>query len=67
MQVEEKGGNLIITIPKNVKPIVSATGKTLQIATSHGNMPTSVLVDGQAVSVGVNAFIKNPKYVKPTA
>ncbi len=64
MQVIVKDKNLVITIPMNAKPTVSATGKTLQVASSHGNQPTSVQVDGQPVVVGVNAYIKNPNHSK---
>lgn len=65
MQVEEKGNNIIITIPKNPKPVLTPSNKSFMIASSHGNTPTSLQVDGQPVIVGVNCFIKNPKYVKP--
>ena len=65
MQVVEKDGNLVITIPKNAKPSPSDSGKTLQVASSHGNTPTNLQVDGSPLIVGVNAHIKNPKYVKP--
>ncbi len=65
MQVEEKGGNIIITIPKNVKPVPSSTQKTLIVASSHGFIPTSLQVDGRPVSAMVNLTVKNPEYVKP--
>jgi hypothetical protein len=42
-------------------PTPSASGKTLVIATTHGNQPTDVLLDGQPVIVGVNAYIRNKK------
>ncbi len=65
MQVVEKDGNIIITIPKNVKPVLSSTGKTLIVASSHGFIPTSLQVDSLPVSAMVNLTVKNPKYVKP--
>ena len=65
MQTEVKGDNLIITIPMNKKPVVSASGKTLQVASSHGNTPTATQVDNSPLIVGVNAYIRNPAYVKP--
>ncbi len=65
MQVVEKDGNIVITIPKNVKPVLSSTGKTLIVASSHGFIPTSLQVDGLPVSAMVNLTVKNPKYVKP--
>ena len=38
-------GELIITIPVNAKPVPSTSGKTLQVASSHGNTPTNIQVD----------------------
>ena len=58
MQVEIKDGNLVITIPMQ-KPTPSASGKTLVVASSHGNQPTSASVDGKPVVVGLNAYIRN--------
>ena len=37
----------------------SASGKTLIVATTHGNQPTDVTVNGKPVIVGVNAYIHN--------
>ncbi len=68
MQVVEKDGNLVITIPKNAKLVPSTgTGKTLIVASSHGFVPTGMQVAGAPVSVMVTATIKNPKYVKTPA
>lgn len=58
MQVELKNNKLIITIDVNVKPIPSASGKTLVVASSHGNQRTAVMIDGKPVIVGVNAYIR---------
>lgn len=58
MKAELKQGKLIITIDANEKPVPSASGKTLVVASSHGNQPTSCVVDGKPVIVGVNAYIK---------
>ena len=58
MQVEIKNGNLVITIPMQ-KPTPSASGKTLVVASSHGNQPTAVQVDGKPIIVGLNAYIRN--------
>ena len=57
MTAEIKDGNLIITIPLE-KPTPSASGKTFVVASSHGNMKTSAMIDGKQVIVGVNAYIK---------
>jgi hypothetical protein len=48
---------LILELPLT-KPTASSTGKTLSVASSHGNQPTTVQVDGKVVTVGVNAYIK---------
>ena len=58
MKVEIKDGDLVITIPMQ-KPAPSASGKTLVVASSHGNQPTSAQVDGKPVVVGLNAYIRN--------
>lgn len=58
MQVEIKDGKLIITVPVN-KPLVrSASGKTLLVASSNGNVATTAVVDGKPVVVGLNAYVK---------
>ncbi len=43
------------------EPTPSATGKTLVVATTHGNQPTDVMLGEQALIVGVNAYIRNKK------
>jgi hypothetical protein len=53
-----KDGNLIITLPMNDKPVPSASGKTLVIASTRGNVTTELEVDGKPVVLGVNAYIK---------
>ena len=40
------------------EPTPSASGKTLVVATTHGNVPTDVQIDGKPVTVGVNAYIR---------
>jgi len=52
-----EGNELVIRIPLNPTPVVSSTGKTLVIASSHGNKQTEAKVNGQPVIVGVNAYI----------
>ena len=39
-------------------PTPSASGKTLVVASSHGNMITDATVDGKKVTIGLNAYIK---------
>jgi len=40
------------------EPTPSASGKTLVIATTHGNVPSDVQIDGKPVIVGCNAYIR---------
>lgn len=51
-------GVLVLRVPMNEKPELSASGKTYVVASSHGNKETTVKVDGKFVVVGVNAYIK---------
>jgi hypothetical protein len=57
MNTEIKNGFLIITLPLQT-PTPSGSGKTLVVASSHGNVKTSALVEGKPVTIGVNAYIK---------
>jgi len=59
VKVDEDKGLLIITVPilKPLKP--SKTGKSLTVATTHGNRPTEAQVQGKPLIVGVNAYIRN--------
>ena len=59
MKVEVKGKLLVIEIEMNSKPVPSASGKTLVVASSHGNQATTATVAGKPVVVGLNAYIKN--------
>ena len=56
MTVTQDKNDLVIRIPLG-KPVPSASGKTFVVASSRGNMPTGILVEGQPVIVGFNAFI----------
>ena len=58
MKAEIKGKKLIIEIEMNPEPILSASGKTHVVASSHGNQPTNVEIDGKVLVVGINAYIK---------
>lgn len=50
-------GYLVIRVPMNPTPTRSATGKTLVVASSHGNKQTELEIEGKPVFVGVNAYI----------
>ncbi len=52
-------GYLIIRLPLNVTPTPSSSGKTLVVASSHGNKPTELEINGKPVIVGVNAYVRH--------
>ncbi|HYD90364.1 MAG TPA: hypothetical protein VEA37_02630 [Flavobacterium sp.] len=58
MKVELKGGNIVITMPAEIKdPPPSKSGKTLTVAGTGGFVETESTVNGKKVWVNVNAFI----------
>jgi hypothetical protein len=57
MKATIKNGTLIVEIPMN-EPRPSASGKTMVVASSGGNVTTTAEVNGQPVVIGVNAYIK---------
>jgi hypothetical protein len=48
---------LIITIDTQA-PVPSKSKKSLVLATTHGNQASGVNVDGKALIVGVNAYLR---------
>lgn len=57
MQVSIDGNELVIRVPLNNPPVPSASGKTLVVASTRGNLKTAVEVDGKPVTIGLNAYI----------
>jgi hypothetical protein len=57
MEVKIENGKLIISIDLQ-EPTPSASGKTLVVATTHGNVATECVVNGKNVVIGLNAYIK---------
>ena len=55
-KVRIENGKLIIELPLGT-PTISGTGKTLNVATTNGFMPTTAEVNGKQVRVNVNAII----------
>jgi hypothetical protein len=53
-----KNGKLLLEIDLNEKPTPSASGKTLVVASTHGNTATTATVNGKPVIVGLNAYIR---------
>lgn len=61
VQAVIEGNELVIRLPLNPTPVLSATGKTLVVASSHGNQETAAQVNGQPVVGGVNAYIRRER------
>lgn len=57
MEVEIRDKKLCIEIDLE-KPTPSASGKTLVVASTRGNVLTAAEVDGKRVTIGLNAYIK---------
>ena len=57
MDVKIENGKLIIIIDLQ-EPTPSASGKTLVVATTHGNMATECIINGKTVIICLNAYIK---------
>ena len=65
MKASIEGNELVIRLQLNDPPVPSkSSGKTLVVASSHGNKATEVKVNGQPVTIGVNAYIF-PGFVTP--
>jgi len=56
-RIDEERRCLVVEIPMQI-PAPSASGKTLVVASSHGNVATLAQVDGKPVIVGVNAYVR---------
>ena len=54
--VNREGDTLVIRIPIQ-KATPSASGKTLVVASTHGNQKTAVQIDGKDLYLGVNAYV----------
>jgi hypothetical protein len=57
MTARIEGNKLIVEIELNRDPQQSKTGKTLVVASSHGNQATAAKVNGKNIVVGLNAYI----------
>ena len=56
-KIDEQAKTLTLVLELQ-EPTPSASGKTLVVATTHGNVPTDIQIDGKPVIVGVNAYIR---------
>ena len=66
MKAEVINGKLIIEIDLQ-EPAPSASGKTLVVASSHGNQATTAMIDGQPIIIGLNAYIRRMKKAQALA
>ncbi|WP_298442517.1 hypothetical protein [Ferrimicrobium sp.] len=57
MNVEIRDNKLYIEIELDT-PTPSSSGKTLVVASTHGNAVTSAMINGKPVVIGLNAYIK---------
>ena len=57
MKVEIKNKKLYIEIDLE-EPTPSSSGKTLVVASTHGNTATTAEVNGKPVTIGLTAYIK---------
>ena len=58
MEVTIKDGILHIAIALNDPPQPSKSGKTLVVASTHGNLATNAIVDDKPIVIGLNAYIR---------
>jgi len=57
MKVEIKDNKLFIEIDLE-EPTPSSSGKTLVVASTHGNIVTTAKVNDKPITIGLNAYIK---------
>jgi len=57
LKVEIKDNKLFIEIDLE-KPTPSSSGKTLVVASTHGNIVTTAKVNDKPITIGLNAYIK---------
>lgn len=55
--IDTEKNELVIRLPLQT-PQPSASGKTLVVASTRGNVQTACEVDGKPVTVGCNAYIR---------
>lgn len=55
--VDKKKGTITIVLPLQ-KPERSASGKTMVIATTRGNIQPGETYEGKPITIGVNVYFK---------
>ena len=56
-KIDEQAKTLTLVL-RLQDPTPSASGKTLVVASTHGNVPSGVKINGKDVIVGINAYIR---------
>jgi len=57
VEINKAANELVIRLPLET-PQPSKSGKTLVVASTHGNIETTAEIDGKPITVGVNAYIR---------
>ena len=57
-KIIDKDGIKVLQIEIPISPRTSASGKSLVIASSGGNIATTAIHDGKPVIIGLNAYTK---------
>jgi hypothetical protein len=57
MKATIEGKELVVRIDLQ-EPRPSASGKTMVVATTSGNVVTTATVNGKPITIGLNAYIK---------
>ena len=58
MKAEIKGKKLHIEIDLDENRSPRASGKSIVVASTRGNKPTDLMVDGKPLVIAVNAYVK---------
>jgi len=57
VETRDNQNYLVITLP--IEPSRSKSGKSIVVASTRGNQPSTAMVNGKQVTIGVNAYIKD--------
>ena len=57
-EIKKKDGFDVLCVEIPIQKRQSASGKTTVVASTNGNQPTTVMIDGKPVVIGLNAYIK---------
>lgn len=59
MEARIEGSKLHLIIDMENPPEVSKSGKSVVIASTHGNVKTGAEYNGKPITIGFNAYVKN--------